>query len=276
MNSTILSKLQCPICGSTMYEGEDARTCRCRGQRIHSYDFARSGYLHFASPKDGEGDLKPAIRSRTLFLSKGYYAPLSDAVNAILTEFGAESVLDAGCGEGYYTNRMAGERAALGVDLSRAGIDAAAKQARVCGSNAAFIVGSIFSLPVATQTFDAVTNLFAPCSEEEFERVLKTDGILILVGAGERHLMGLKEALYEDPYLNPGRNDLPRHMHLLECRKLTYEITLEGSEEIEALFSMTPYYWRTSPRDHQKLEGLETLTTEVDFDLYIFRKGDMA
>ena len=42
---------------------------------------------------------------------------------------------------------------------------------------------------------------------------------------------------------------------------------------IDALFSMTPYYWRTSEKDRAKLDALEQLTTELDFDIFVFRKG---
>jgi 23S rRNA (guanine745-N1)-methyltransferase len=55
---------------------------------------------------------------------------------------------------------------------------------------------------------------------------------------------------------------------------LIYTITVEGEEAIEALFSMTPYYWRTSEADRAKLKNLQTLTTEVDFDIFIYQKGE--
>ncbi len=273
MNPTILSTLACPVCKASMTEGDNRKTCRCQGTRTHSYDFSKSGYLNLTSPRDGEGDGKEAVRSRKLFLEAGYYQPLSDVINDILKELNAKTVLDAGCGEGYYTNRMGSVCNAFGVDLSRAGIDAAAKAARMTQSHAAFAVGSLFTLPVQDESFDVITNLFAPCAESEFLRVLKPGGTLVLVGAGERHLLGLKEILYENPYLNPGRADLPQSMQSTACRRLTYRITVEGRERIEALFSMTPYYWRTSPADRQKLESLETLTTDVDFDIFLFRKG---
>ena len=243
--------------------------------RTHSYDFARSGYLNLTRPGDGEGDLKDAISARKLFLESGYYEPLSNEINSILDHLNAQTVLDAGCGEGYYTNRMAKEnRAVLGVDLSRAGIDSAAKSARQKATNVAFTVGSIFSLPVKDAACDVVTNLFAPCCESEFKRVLKDGKHLILVGAGERHLMGLKEVLYENPYLNPGRADLPAELKEIDRQRLTYTVTVEGEEAIEALFSMTPYYWRTSEADHAKLKNIQTLTTEVDFDIFVYQKGD--
>lgn len=274
VKDAVLAMLRCPVCSASMQIGGDGKSCQCTGMRTHSYDFARSGYLNLTRPGDGEGDLREAVNARKLFLSAGYYEPLSNEINAILQSLNANTVLDAGCGEGYYTNRMAEKRAVLGVDLSRAGIDAAAKQAKQNATGAAFAVGSIFSLPVGDAVCDAVTNLFAPCCESEFSRVLKTGGHLILVGAGERHLMGLKQVLYENPYLNPGRADLPTHMQEVHRRRLAYTVTVVGREAIEALFSMTPYYWRTSEADRIKLTNIDTLQTELDFDIFTYQKGD--
>lgn len=276
MNQRVYAILKCPVCGAGMQSDADGRSVRCTGVRPHCYDVARSGYLNLTSPSDGVGDGKDAVRARTQFLGGGYYEPLSDAVNALLDELGARTVLDAGCGEGYYTNRMARGRTVLGVDLSRDGIESAAKSAKRLASDASFFVGSLFKLPVQKETVDAVTNLFAPCAEAEFSRVLRQKGSLLLVGAGERHLLGLKERLYDTPYLNPGRADLPMQMQLIGERRLTYEITVNGQDKIQALFSMTPYYWRTSESDRNRLAGLETLTTEVDFNIYVFGKGQKA
>lgn len=271
MNPTIVSLLKCPVCGASMSMADGV--CRCAGARTHCYDRAKSGYLNLTSAKDGVGDLKDAVRARKLFLEAGYYEPLSDAVNSLLAELGARCVLDAGCGEGYYTNRMAQGRDVLGIDLSRAGIDSAAKAAKQKANGASFAVASIFNIPVADAAFDVVTNLFAPCSEEAFSRVLREDGHLVLVGAGERHLMGLKKILYENPYLNPGRADLPKSMRALDRRRLTYTVKVSSREHVDALFSMTPYYWRTSALGRESLAACTEFETEVDFDIYLFGKG---
>jgi 23S rRNA (guanine745-N1)-methyltransferase len=128
VKNTHFAMLRCPVCTASMQSDETGRSCRCTGERTHVYDFARSGYLNLTRPGDGEGDLREAINARRLFLNAGYYLPLSNEINTILGDLNAKTVLDAGCGEGYYTNRMAKEGCAvLGVDLSRAGIDAAAK-----------------------------------------------------------------------------------------------------------------------------------------------------
>ena len=272
MNDRIVALLRCPVCQSSMTVTEDGKVCRCRGIKTHCFDFARSGHLHLAGPHAGEGDGKEAVLARRAFLDAGYYAALSDTVNEILDFLPSQTVLDAGCGEGYYTNRMADCRDVLGIDLSRAGVEYAARRAKQLQTCAGFAVASLFSMPVQTASVDAVVNLFAPCAEEEFSRVTKVGGHLVLVGAGERHLMGLKRALYEHPYTNEGRADLPFKMKLVEQQRLQTEITVEGQEMIEALFSMTPYYWRTSDADRAKLKCLERLSTELDFDIFVFRK----
>jgi 23S rRNA (guanine745-N1)-methyltransferase len=96
-----------------------------------------------------------------------------------------------------------------------------------------------------------------------------------VAGAGERHLFGLKELVYDDPYLNDPRRDLPTRgdaLTLVDTRNVTFRITVEEPPHIAALFSMTPYYWRTSREGHGRLAAAETLTTEVSFDLHIYEK----
>ena len=194
MNQTVLSLLVCPICRTKLQTTDEGRVCRCTGTKVHCYDFAKSGYLNLAGAHGGEGDLKEAVHARRAFLDAGYYQCLSDRLNELLDTIPSETVLDAGSGEGYYTNRMAkAGRSVIGIDLSRAGVDYAARRAKQNATDVGFSVASLFSLPIANESLDVVTNLFAPCAEDEFLRVLKPNGHLLLVGAGERHLMGLKQ-----------------------------------------------------------------------------------
>lgn len=276
MTSSIINLLKCPICGADCNTDDTQKRCFCLGKKQHSFDFSKSGYLNLCLTSK-YGDNKDAIRARSRFLEADYYRVLSDEINQILIRLGVRSVLDAGCGEGYYTNRMAEVcRVVFGADLSKDGIDKAAKSAKQKQNTAAFAVSSLFELPVKDESFDAVTNIFAPCGENEFQRVLKSGGYLILVSAGKSHLMGLKKLLYENTYFNPERNDLPQGMTLLEQKHLTEDITVVGNEMIQSLFSMTPYYWRTSESDRAKLNDVNCLKTEIDFDIYIYRKDGCA
>lgn len=271
--------LRCPVCGSGMAQDKTVGAGRwlCHGTRVHSFDMARSGYVHLALRHSGGGDAKEAVRARTAFLSQGYYRAAADALCRLTqTYIPGGLIVDAGCGEGYYTNALSdylGEGYEVcGFDLSRDAVDAAAKAARRQGVSSLYAVGSVFELPLADASVDGVVNVFAPCAETEYSRVLRTGGVLVVVGAGERHLLGLKQALYDKTYENAGRADLPVNMRLCERVVVRDEIEVEGSEQIANLFSMTPYYWRTSQEDKKKLEGLDRLRTEIEFDFCIYRK----
>ena len=49
-------------------------------------------------------------------------------------------------------------------------------------------------------------------------------------------------------------------------------ITVNGQENIEALFSMTPYYWKTDVEGGERLRALDVLETEIKFDFLVYRK----
>ena len=272
MKNSILDLLHCPICHEKLAFANEGKSCKCEGIKSHCFDFSKSGYLNLSGPHGGMGDQKDAIRSRSLFLNAGYYQPLADYLSQKLDLLGVKRLLDAGCGEGYYTNRFAAHRDVIGADLSKDGIDTAAKASKHQQTGAGFIIASLFSLPIPDKTLDAVINIFAPCAEEEYTRVLKDGGYLFVVGAGKDHLMGLKRAIYDNVYENGQRADLPEGLEHIEKIVSRHEICVEGKEDIAALFSMTPYCWRTSESDHQRLNALDTLQTEVEFEINVYRK----
>lgn len=279
IDAALIDALRCPCCGSDMRFENNYKSLVCLGARKHCYDFSSSGYLNLSPNHSAGGDSKDAVRSRTEFLDSGAYAPVSDAVCEMLRGYllkGAR-VLDAGCGEGYYSCRIADEEYnVLGFDLSKDAVNNGAKRAkREKKNNAFFGVASVYSLPVKDGCADAVVNIFAPCAEDEYCRVLKDGGIFAFVYAGEEHLMGLKRAIYDTVYENEERADIPKQMELIEKKRVFYEITLTESDQIQNLFSMTPYYWRTSLDDKKKLSGLESLTTEVDIIIEIYKKKDV-
>ena len=213
LHDRLVSALACPVCGASMAVTDDGRSLTCSATvssrnangRAHLFDGAAGGYVPLAPRHSGGGDSKEAVRARTAFLHHGYYAPAAEALTDLVREFtpNGGAVLDAGCGEGYYSNRIAeAGYPTLGVDLSKFAVDAAAKAARAYrlsgggGSRTLYAVGSVFELPVSDESFDTVTNVFAPCAPAEFARVLKPGGHLIVAGAGERHLLARLQELW--------------------------------------------------------------------------------
>lgn len=269
--------LKCPVCAEKLSASENKKSLLCGGTRKHCFDVAAKGYVNLELGHSGGGDPKDAVRSRTAFLGKGFYKPFADEVARLLSKYmkAGDLLVDAGCGEGYYTSLVSKEceLRAIGFDLSKAAIESAAASASRQGlDNVAYSVAGIFSMPLQDECADGIMNLFAPCAEEEFLRVLKPDGILLVAGAGEDHLYGLKSAIYDTPYKNELRADLPTKMEKLESVKVRFDITLETYEDKMNLFAMTPYYYRTSKEDADKLKADAPIVTEVEFDIDIYRK----
>ena len=272
----INSVLRCPVCRERMVLSPDKKSVVCENTKHHLFDFSSSGYINLFPSRPAGGDSAECVAARHAFLEKGYYSAVSEAINSLLSKYSdGGAVIDAGCGEGYYTSDMAKENSfVFGFDLSKAGVNTAAKSAKKKNiENVLFGVASIFSLPVSDGTASAVTNIFAPCSEEEFSRVLKDDGILILAGAGKDHLIDLKRAVYDSAYENDGRRDLPKEkFKLLEKKTVSFGMELESGDDIMSLFSMTPYYYRTSEKDMKKLESLSSLYTKAEVELLVYCK----
>ncbi len=261
--------LRCPVCGGRLSPGGKAVSC----PKGHSFDIAREGYVNLLrSGKSGErmGDSKDSARSRRDFLDKGYYRPLRDALTARFSgKRGA--VLDICCGEGYYTAAL-GEIPSLavyGFDLSKEMIRLAARR-----GGAVYFVANLAAIPAADASFDHATHLFAPFHEREFSRVLKPGGTLLSVVPGRRHLWALKERLYDVPYPNDEKLPAVESLRLRGTQRIAAEITLRSPQDIDAVFRMTPYYYHTSQKDRDKLKGLATLKTEIEFIVAEYEKPE--
>ena len=264
----------CPVCGQRLAEREHSLVC----ESSHSFDIARQGYVHLVRPdrmhSKNPGDTKLMVDSRRAFLSAGYYDIFSDALCGLCAEYagGNPVVLDCGCGEGYYTGKLKAalpQSEVLAFDISKTAVKAAAGKYK----DISFAVASVFSIPVADSEIDILTDVFSPLAESEFLRVLKSGGVFIYAVPGERHLWGLKEIIYDNPYENEHKDTDYDGFTLLKRVPVKGKIKLESHEQIMNLFSMTPYYWKTSEEDVKKLENLCELETEIHFDFLVYRKN---
>lgn len=272
--------LKCPVCGNILHHRQTAYIC----EKNHSFDIASKGYVNLlpANRKSSRdpGDNKQMVQSRSIFLNAGYYAKLSEAINTLALEhFSAKKsnrtvhILDSGCGEGYYLDSLAPiiskqhcNAAFYGIDISREAVRIACTR----NKSTFFAVASSFSLPILSGTIDCLLQVFSPCSNEEFHRVLRKDGMLISVIPGRWHLFGLKEFLYDKPYEND-ETEYPLTSFRKEKQiRVAYTITLSDRALIGHLFRMTPYFWRTSADKVKELEEIETLETPCEFIITVY------
>ncbi|MFU0831890.1 MAG: Methyltranfer-dom domain-containing protein [Oscillospiraceae bacterium] len=268
----------CPVCGKPLLRKEKVFHC----QNGHSYDIAKEGYVYLLPPNKKHsadpGDNRQMVAARRRFLENGYYEIFSNRLNTLLlnnlcTE--TPVILDAGCGEGYYTGRLrdfllkhGAKPEQYGFDISKSAVRYAAKKYR----EISFAVGTLFSIPAVSGTADAVTDVFAPIVPQEFFRVLRPSGLLILAVPSPRHLYSLKEVLYDKPYENEQRDIEYDGFVFLERVPVRGEITLNSPQEIEDLFAMTPYFRKTPREGCKRLARTQTLRTEIGFDFLLYRK----
>ncbi|MBR6781175.1 MAG: methyltransferase domain-containing protein [Clostridia bacterium] len=262
----------CPVCSAAF--SQSGNSVRCANG--HCFDFAKEGYLNLltGNRKKGSetGDNKDMALCRRAFLSKGCFDTLLNAVDAVFTDHCAEEsvILDICCGEGYYSDTLKQrhpQAEIIGFDLSKEMIRLAAKRK----SGNAYAVANLFHIPLPDNSIDFAFHLFAPFDETEFLRVLKPGGILVSAVAGENHLWQMKEILYDAPYKNdekPPKTELA----FIEKRHAESKIHLDNSEDIFAMFKMTPYFYHTPSEGIRRLEQTPQLDTEISFALYVYRK----
>ncbi len=272
----IFKYLICPICKSHLSKQDNSLKCELG----HSFDISASGYVNLLKPGKKNnakaGDSREMIRARTDFFKSGAYAKIRNSICSLATMLPHSVLIDAGCGEGYYTESIANIHTPpdiIGVDMSKFGCEHGSKNAKRNNiKNLIYCVGSIFELPVENESVDLIVNMFAPVADQEFLRVLRAGGHFIVAAAGKDHLDGLKSILYENAYQNEEKFLDYDGFELVQCENLKYVTKISGNDTIKSLFSMTPYYHRTSLKDKEKLDNVDEITTTVEVNFLIYKK----
>lgn len=204
MLSHIIDVLADPIDGTPLVGAEDFS--RLVSESGHSYDVARQGYVTLAGGAGlrYSGDDAQMIADRETFLSGGHFAPFVEAVTehvqdvvdkAGLSDDAQPVVCEIGAGTGYYLSHtldsVAGSRG-IGIDVS---VHAAKRLAKCHPRVGAVIADAWARLPIADNSVDAITVIFAPRNAAEFARILKPKGQVIVLTADTGHLAELREPL---------------------------------------------------------------------------------
>ncbi len=223
------------------------------------------------------GDDKLMIRARHDFLSRGYYNCLLDTLVEIVCSCFKpfEYILDIGCGDCWYTSNIlrcmgfSGKPSnMLAIDISKAALEIGASACK----EAELAVASAFSLPVSDSFCQTALSIFAPFSGAEVFRVLKKGGYFIRVYPLKNHLYSLKCAIYDRPYYNGPLNLEISGLHIERSHEISSTICIDNSADIINLFAMTPYYYKTSRADQEKLSLINSLETELHFGITVYRK----
>ena len=307
----------CPYCQSPLIVG--AKTWLCDGslndkKTKHPFDVARQGYVNLLSVQNKKskepGDSQASIDARHRFLNQSFYQPLQQLIASLIQvksgqsaesvqyHLNAQTWLDVGCGEGYYTGAIAEALAKIdtdhpcliALDISKPAVATTARVAKQdqqlwyqlkadksTAKNTAIypMVASASHLPLVDKSIDGISTIFSPILPEEFARVLKSEGRLIIAKPDAGHLQSMREALFDD--VRPHDSDkfleeLAPYFKEVATHKVSADLVLE-KQALADLLTMTPYSYRAKAEKREALlastehQPFETTARFVVYDL---------
>lgn len=255
-----LPYLRCPVCEQTLSRAE--RSLRC--PEGHAFDLAKQGYANLSNGRiPYAGDTAEMITDRDAFLSAGHYDFIAGALAAYRSD---GLVVDAGTGTGYYLAQVLDrneDSTGLGIDVSKAALRRAARS----HPRAAAVLADLWRpLPIRDAAAALVLDVFAPRNGPEFHRILKPDGLLLVVTPAPDHLTELIEAhglIHVDPDKAARvAESLGDHFTAVESRELRRKLELTGSE-VRTLIGMTPNAHHVPPETRPDEPGTVTVAVTV-------------
>jgi 23S rRNA (guanine745-N1)-methyltransferase len=243
---------------------------------------AKQGYLNLLPVNQKKskdpGDNQMMIAARRNFLELGFYDPLIESIKDLISDklsFDTNNIIafDAGCGEGYYSekalNNLAGlEAEILGTDISKYAVKNAANKYK---SNFYF-VSSVYNLPIAEASIDLILSIFSPIMATEFKRILSQQGYVIIVSPAANHLREIAELIYDTfrPHTPNTEEKMTSLFKHTISKRTTFKIDISSAEDLLSLLKMTPYYWSTGIERLEKITNKSELTVTCDFNIDVF------
>ncbi|TQV70271.1 putative RNA methyltransferase [Denitrobaculum tricleocarpae] len=277
----------CPLDGQPLMPG--AGSLVCAGG--HSFDISARGYINllpvqFKKSRD-PGDSKSMVAARRRVLDAGLFDPLADAVCGLaFEEFAARGqeetlLVDAGCGEGFYTARLAadlrnrmGDAAPkiLGADISKWAVMAAAKRSK----DLAWVVASNKRLPLVQGTVTGITSLFGFETWPDWAALQRSGQFVLVVDAGPRHLIELREIIYPTLQVHAP----PRHeaatangYELMGETVSRFEASVPNAELLMDLLEMTPHGRKSTGAARDRVAAMTGLSLTLDAVIRKYRRS---
>ena len=279
-NDTIFA---CPICQSSMKVME-FKSFICSNH--HTFDFAKQGYINLTTHPVKVNYSKELFEARRKLITEtAFYEPLIEAIVKVLHQYFAGTketltILDTGCGEGSHLSMICDsirsdflkKVVGVGIDLSKEGIMVAAKNY----SEQIWAVADLANTPFKHSQFDVILNILSPSNYVEFNRLLKSDGVVIKISPQSGYLKELREHLFIEPekqnYSNAEIVDrFNASFSFVESTRITYKANLNQSA-IKWLVAMTPLTWNANEEVVATFLKRESAKITVDLDILIGKK----
>jgi len=276
--------LVCPVCKNKLVLMSEEKTYQCENN--HNFDRAKQGYINLLINNQKKsklpGDSKEMVQARASFLSKGYYDILSDKINECVVKqletinSNFYHILDIGCGNGYYTNKLMKSTQERSISAYYFGLDIskeAVKYASASNKFITWIVANSYYLPFKEDSFHCILSVFSPVKIAECTRIMKNNGFFIRVLPGVNHLIQIRDIIYDTVILNEDKDNIDAYegLKLIDLSKVCFDLPIE-KEDILSLVQMTPHYWKTSRLKKEPLNDIRRLTVTIDMQILTYEK----
>ena len=278
MNTNLKPKLQrfasatafaCPICQENLTLVKSSLKCYNR----HSFDLAKFGSVNLAPQiKQSANYDKENFQNRQQILEAGFYQAILEGVSDLLAANpSAKTVLDIGCGEGFYSRKLQEshpDKTFYAFDISKDSVQIAAKSEPNWAVN--WFVGDLARLPIKDASMDILLDIFSPANYGEFRRVLSKDGILIKVIPTKNHLKEIRQKvqnqLTNKDYSNQDiKNHFQEHFTILSSQTTSLTKTITA-DQLQALLSMTPLLFHV---DQSKIDWSQLTEITIEAEILV-------
>ncbi len=269
---------RCPVCLLPLYDQPDSQGMVMTCDKRHSFDRHKKGYINLLLAQNKKskhpGDDADMVHSRRAFLNEGYYSRVVEQMISFVKDLNLKSILDVGCGEGYYLNQLATAFPTLetvGFDISKPAIQLAS-QYKFCE----WAVASSARMPYLNSYFDLALSVFSRIDNNEFSRVLKPEGYVLVIAPGDKHLLSLRQVIYTDVrdyQVSKQTEYLNDDFVLIRSKALQVPLALNSRDQIMNLLSMTPHSQRMNNTAKERLHQLSYLNDTADFRIYLYQKN---
>ena len=278
MNTNLKPKLQrfasasafvCPICQENLTLVESSLKCSNR----HSFDLAKFGYVNLAPQiKQSANYDKENFQNRQQILEAGFYQAILEGISDLLaTKPSAKTILDIGCGEGFYSRKLQeshSDKTFYAFDISKDSVQIASKSEANWAVN--WFVGDLARLPIKDASMDILLDIFSPANYGEFRRVLSKDGILIKVVPTENHLKEIRQMVQDQLTKKDYSNlDIKEHFQehfSIQAGQLASLIKPITAEQRQALLSMTPLLFHV---DQTKIDWSQLTEITIEAEILV-------
>lgn len=265
---------KCPLCKEDMIT-IDKNSMVCINN--HCFDISKKGYVNLLNSNTKTIYDKELFESRHEIYNSKVYDNLTEELKYIIHNYTLDKninyILDAGCGEGYFSNKLYEDKninnrcKLIGIDIAKEGISMATR-----GENEViWCISDLSNLPFKDNAFGVILNILSPANYKEFTRVLSDDGIIVKIVPESNYLKEIRTNIQGNIKNSDYDNKnivavFKKHLNVVYENRINYKTDI-SILNLMNLVKMTPL---TSTLDEEEiLKLIESGISNITIDLRV-------